>query len=85
MLGVDRVLLAANFAITWIMITSFMAFWFLIITYILHRVCKYLCKSEPHIGRITVAWLKEENRYDPWAHPNHTTGRRPAGFGPEFQ
>ncbi len=58
--------------------------WWLVISYLIHQVLRWMYRKDPYTSRIFVRYLKEADIYDPWVRAGQLTNIRPYGAGREL-
>lgn len=80
-LGQDFPFLVMNMAIAAVMVLDLHVYWWLFITFIIHKVLQAIGRNDPLMRRIFLVYSKQADRYDPWPSVDAVRGLRPRDFG----
>lgn len=79
--GTESQLLMLNVGLFLFMFISFKAWWWPVISWVIHQVMKSMSKGDPFLRGVYLIYMRQADRYEPYpeAHPRRRL--RPMKFG----
>lgn len=80
-MGVDFSFLVMNVALAAIICLVMHVWWWLIVTYLIHKVLQAIARKDALTRLIFIVYSKQRDHYEPWPAPDAVRGLRPRDFG----
>lgn len=79
--GTEPQLLMLNIGFYLFVLTSFKAWWWLAISWVIHQAMKSMSKSDPFTRGIYLVYQRQADRYEPYPEAQPRRRLRPLKFG----
>lgn len=79
--GVEANMVIANLTITAAAVMGLYWYWWLILSWGLHKFLKHIYSKDRDVRRVYLAYARQADRYEPWPRINQRRMKRPIGWG----
>lgn len=79
--GTEPQLLMLNVGLFLFMLTSFKAWWWFLVSWVIHQMMKSMSRGDPFMRSIYLIYMRQSDRYEPYPEAQPRRRLRPLKFG----